>query len=71
MNVAAGGSLWQDITAQVYGKNKPEKTVAIDRNNNHRNYWQLLNEDKQLMGIKLHTIHKKYWNHIFKITNSL
>lgn len=56
MNVAAGGSLWQDIPAQVYGKTTPLETVEIDRNNLHRNYWQLLNDDKQLMGINLHTI---------------
>jgi putative glutamine amidotransferase len=56
MNVAAGGSLWQDIPAQVYGKYTPEETVAIDRNNLHRNYWQLLNDDKQLMSINLHSI---------------
>lgn len=56
MNVAAGGSLWQDIPAQIYGKYTPEETVETDRNNLHRNYWQLLNDDKQLMTINLHSI---------------
>jgi putative glutamine amidotransferase len=56
MNVAAGGTLWQDIPAQVYNKYTPQETVETDRNNIHRNYWQLFNEDEQLMTINLHPI---------------
>jgi putative glutamine amidotransferase len=56
MNVAAGGTLIQDIPAQVYGKFSAKETVEIDRNDLHRNYWQKLSDDKQLMGINLHTI---------------
>jgi putative glutamine amidotransferase len=63
MNVAAGGSLWQDIPAQVYGKNSPEEKVEIDRDNLHRNYWQLLYDDNQLMSINLHTI--RFTSHPF------
>ena len=63
MNVAAGGTLWQDIPAQVYGKFTPEETVQTDRNNLHRNYWQLINQDDQLMGINLHSI--RFTSHPF------
>lgn len=56
MNVASGGSLWQDIPAQVYQKEGPEQTVQTDRNNLHRNYWQLISKDEQLMTINLHNI---------------
>lgn len=63
MNVAAGGTLFQDIPAQVYGKFTPEETVGIDRNNLHRNYWQLINQDELLMGINLHTI--RFTSHAF------
>ncbi len=56
MNVAAGGTLVQDIPFQVYGKKTPQETVTIDRNNLHRNYWQELIIDKQLMGINFHPI---------------
>ena len=56
MNVAAGGTLWQDIPAQLYGKTTPGQTVETDRQNLHRNYWQLLRKDDQLMSINLHPI---------------
>jgi putative glutamine amidotransferase len=56
MNVAAGGTLVQDIPYQIYGKNTPQETVITERNNLHRNYWQEFNNDKQLMGINLHPV---------------
>jgi putative glutamine amidotransferase len=54
MNVAAGGTLWQDIPAQVYKSYAPETHVRIDRNNLHRNYWQNIRDDADLMGINMH-----------------
>jgi putative glutamine amidotransferase len=57
MNVAAGGTLVQDIPFQVYGKNTPQEIVTIDRNDLHRNYWQEFNKDTQLMGINLHPVY--------------
>jgi putative glutamine amidotransferase len=63
MNVAAGGTLWQDIPAQIYGRFSPEETVLTGRDNLHRNYWQLFNKDEQLMGINLHTI--RFTSHPF------
>ena len=57
MNVATGGSLYQDIPAQVYGSYTPATNVTIDRPDLHRNYWQNLNDDPKLMGINLHPIH--------------
>jgi putative glutamine amidotransferase len=56
MNVAAGGTLWQDIPAQVYESKKPETNVQIDRKNLHRNYWQNINEDKDFMGNSMHPV---------------
>lgn len=56
MNVAAGGSLFQDIPAQIYGKNTPEETVTLEREQLHRNYWQEFTKDSLLMGINFHTI---------------
>lgn len=57
MNVAGGGSLWQDIPAQVYGKNGPVETVKTDRENLHRNYWQEISPGEQFMTINLHPVH--------------
>jgi putative glutamine amidotransferase len=56
MNVATGGSLYQDIPAQIYDSYKPETNVRIDRPNLHRNYWQNIIDDPDLMGINLHPI---------------
>ena len=57
MNVATGGSLYQDIPAQIYGSYTPATNVKIDRPDLHRNYWQNLNDDPKLMGINLHPVH--------------
>ena len=56
MNVATGGTLIQDIPAEIYGATTPEKTLEIGRTNLHRNYWQEIVQDSLLMGINLHTI---------------
>ncbi len=56
MNVAAGGTLWQDIPAQLYESTKPETHVLIDRKNLHRNYWQNIREGNDFMGINMHPV---------------
>lgn len=56
MNVATGGTLIQDIPAEVYDANNAEETLSLGRKNLHRNYWQNIVEDSLLMGINLHTI---------------
>lgn len=63
MNVATGGTLIQDIPAQVYGATTPEETIGTGRENMHRNYWQLISGDRQLAGINFHTI--KFTRHPF------
>lgn len=63
MNVAAGGTLYQDIPAQLYGKKGAEETLQTDRENLHRNYWQLVSDDKQLMGINIHPV--RFTSHPF------
>lgn len=56
MNVATGGTLFQDIPAQIYNSLKPETTVKIDRADLHRNYWQEIINDTDLMGNNLHPV---------------
>jgi putative glutamine amidotransferase len=56
MNVATGGTLIQDIPAQVYEATTPEDTIETGRENMHRNYWHLISDDRQLAGINFHTI---------------
>lgn len=56
MNVAAGGTMYQDIPAQLYNSTTPEATVRIDRRNLHRNYWQLISKGNGFMGSNIHPI---------------
>jgi putative glutamine amidotransferase len=63
MNVATGGTLFQDIPTQVYAKNGPQETLETDRENLHRNYWQEISDEKGLMGINFHTI--RFTSHPF------
>jgi putative glutamine amidotransferase len=56
MNVATGGTLIQDIPEEVYGASTPEATLKAGKENLHRNYWQKISNDEQLMGINFHTI---------------
>ncbi len=63
MNVATGGTLIQDIPAEVYRASTPRETLNLGRTNLHRNYWQEIVDDSLLMGINLHTI--QFTNHPF------
>lgn len=56
MNVATGGTLIQDIPAEIYDAKTPEAALNEGRSNLHRNYWQTIVEDTLLMGVNLHTI---------------
>lgn len=56
MNVAAGGTLYQDIPAQIYESYKPETHVLIDRANQHRNNWQKVREGPGYMSSNLHPV---------------
>ena len=56
MNVATGGTLIQDIPAEIYGAETPESTLKTGRANLHRNYWHKVEDDTLLMYVNLHTI---------------
>jgi putative glutamine amidotransferase len=74
MNVAAGGSLYQDIPAQIYQSYRPETNVLIDRWNLHRNYWQEISDDSALMGNNLHPVRfteSSFFNKTVKVPHTL
>jgi len=56
MNVAAGGTLTQDIPAQTYQKKNAEDILKLKKEQLHRNYWQDVSPDTLLMGINFHHI---------------
>ncbi|MDD2382264.1 MAG: gamma-glutamyl-gamma-aminobutyrate hydrolase family protein [Mariniphaga sp.] len=63
MNVATGGTLIQDIPAEIYNTTLPEKIVKLKKDNLHRNYWQEISDDPLLMNINLHPL--KFTDHPF------
>jgi putative glutamine amidotransferase len=63
MNVATGGSIVQDIPADIYNFLTPEDILTISRENLHRNYWQKVSEDTLLMGVSFHPI--RFTDHPF------
>lgn len=63
LNVATGGTLVQDIPAEIYGIEGPQEILKSERDNLHRNYWQELVKDSLLMGINFHCI--QFTNHPF------
>ena len=56
MNVATGGTMIQDIPAEIFGAENPEQVVKTGKPNMHCNYWNRISEDSNLMGINLHAI---------------
>jgi len=63
INVAAGGSMYQDIPVQLYNNNVNEVSLDTGRLNFHRNYWQNFSKDPGLMGNNLHPV--KFTGHPF------
>ena len=63
INVAAGGTLYQDIPAQLYDSNTPQTTLLIGRNNLHRNYWQDITKDPDILEPNIHPV--KFTDHGF------
>ncbi len=56
MNVAAGGTLTQDIPAQTYNKKNAEETLKLKKDQLHRNYWPEITKDTLLMANSFHQI---------------
>ncbi len=56
INVAAGGSMYQDIPSEIYGLNYVEDVLKLDKNAHHKNYWRSIRRGKNLMGINFHKI---------------
>ena len=66
MNVAAGGTLTQDIPVQTYQKTSAQEILKLKKDQLHRNYWQEVSQDTMLMGINFHPI--QYTAHPFFLT---
>ncbi|MCK4664832.1 MAG: gamma-glutamyl-gamma-aminobutyrate hydrolase family protein [Bacteroidales bacterium] len=56
MNVATGGSLYQDIPHQIYNENLIENILKFDNDNIHKNYRKLIADNKDISGGCFHKI---------------
>ncbi|HEY3372127.1 MAG TPA: gamma-glutamyl-gamma-aminobutyrate hydrolase family protein [Prolixibacteraceae bacterium] len=56
INVATGGTLTQDIPAQIYHKTDAEEILKMKKEQLHRNYWTDVSDDTMLMVINFHPI---------------
>lgn len=56
MNVASGGSMYQDIPSDIYGLQFVEEILALDKNQLHKNYWQNISPDDKMIWSNFHQI---------------
>lgn len=55
MNVAAGGTMIQDIPSEIYGKTTVEQVLDMDQDQQHRNYYSVYRTDP---GVAARTFHR-------------
>lgn len=56
LNVATGGSLYQDIPYQIYGKTTFENLLELSKDNIHKNYWSKIDNENEYSYIHFHPI---------------
>ncbi len=56
MNVAAGGTLYQDIPYEIYGVEYVEEVLSLEEDQQHRNYWHALFPADDMSGYVFHGI---------------
>ena len=54
MNVATGGTMIQDIPSELYHANTPQEIVQLDPEDIHRNYWNEIFNNDDLMPVSFH-----------------
>jgi putative glutamine amidotransferase len=59
MNVATGGTMYQDIPSDVYGLDYVEAVLEMDPDQVHRNYWRNLAPREDLIWCSFHRIQFK------------
>lgn len=57
MNVAAGGTLIQDIPFEIYEKNTAEEILNMDKNSRHRNYYSKFRIYPEINSYYPHQLH--------------
>ena len=57
MNVATGGTMVQDIPSEIYRLNHVEEILKLDRDRLHRNYYNRISLDEDLLSGHFHRVH--------------
>jgi len=65
MNVATGGSMYQDIPSNIYDIEYVEDVLMLDPNKIHKNYWQNIKPDNQMIWSNFHKIKPVRDHHFF------
>ncbi len=65
MNVATGGSMYQDIPSDIYEIKYVEDVLSLDNNQMHLNYWQNLVPDDSMIWSNFHQIKAIKSHHFF------
>ena len=56
MNVATGGSMYQDIPHDIYGLNYVEEVLEVGQEKQHKNYWYNILPNENIMRNNFHRI---------------
>ncbi|MGE0077099.1 MAG: gamma-glutamyl-gamma-aminobutyrate hydrolase family protein [Bacteroidales bacterium] len=56
INVATGGSLYQDIPTEIYGQSTVESILQVETNRQHRNYYNNFAMDNNLIWGSFHQV---------------
>jgi len=65
MNIATGGSMYQDIPSDIYKVRYVEDILSMDKNQRHLNYWQKLAPDNKMIRSNFHQIKSVKSHHFF------
>lgn len=71
MNVATGGTMIQDIPFEVYGKTTIEQVLAMDQNQQHRNYYSAYSADPLMAARSFHRIEVVDGSHLAAVQRGI
>jgi putative glutamine amidotransferase len=65
INMATGGSMYQDIPSELYQAKYVEDVLELESDQQHKNYWQNLSPDDQMIWSNFHRIKQVNDHHFF------
>lgn len=69
MNVATGGTMYQDIPSELYGIQYVEDVLELEKDKQHRNYWGQIYSERDVSWINFHKI-KLLENRLFVLNKN-